>query len=547
MKKIPVGKDNFQKLIQENCYYVDKTSSIEELLKNGSDVVLYTRPRRFGKTLFMSMLEHFFDIEKKEINQDLFNGLYISKSPYFSEFGSYPVISLTFKNLKQNTYDEVYEQFVMLIEKLYTEKSYVVEVLDEDEKNKFKRIKSGQAKYSEYKDSLYQLSIWLERYHQKKVVILIDEYDAPIQSGYLNGFYKEVVNLISSVFSACLKTNNSLKMGILTGVLRVSKESIFSDLNNLDVVDMMSKRYTESFGFTEKETKELLEYYDLELTRDVKDFYDGYNMNGVSIYNPWDILKYAQEHELMSYWVNTSGNDLVIKLLSETKEENKIEIEKLTTGESIEFIYNDKLTYLDLDKKQSIDNILNLMYASGYLTIDKKVKEGYQNNYYVKIPNKEVKELIINIISYAYIDDSSVIRRCLNNFEKSLLENNKEEMENNLNKMLESISYMDTYENFYHGYMLGIFQNFLLNDYIVKSNREGGLGRFDVLIEKKDRSFGCIFEFKIVESETEMEEESLKAKKQMKEKEYYKELQLDKVENIKEYALVFCGKKCIVR
>ncbi len=547
MKKIPVGKDNFQKLIQENCYYVDKTSSIEELLKNGSDVVLYTRPRRFGKTLFMSMLEHFFDIEKKEINQDLFNGLYISKSPYFSEFGSYPVISLTFKNLKQNTYESVYNHFKLMIIKLYNSKEYVKEVLNESETNHFFKIQNGEAEFEAYQDSLYQLSIWLERYHHEKVIILIDEYDVPIQCGYLNGFYKEVVNLISSVFSACLKTNSSLKMGILTGVLRVSKESIFSDLNNLKVCDMMSPNYLEAFGFTEKETKELLEYYGLELTSEVKDFYDGYNMNGISIYNPWNILNYADEKILNSYWINTSGNDLIIKLLSETNEENKIDIEKLVTGDSIDFIYNNKLTYLDLDKKQSIDNILNLMYASGYLTIDKKVKEGYQNNYYVKIPNKEVKELIVNIISYAYIDDSSVIRRCLNNFEKSLLENNKEEMENNLNKMLESISYMDTYENFYHGYMLGIFQNFLLNDYIVKSNREGGLGRFDVLIEKKDRSFGCIFEFKIADNELDMENLASLAKNQMKEKEYYKELQLDKVQNIKEYALVFCGKKCIVR
>ncbi len=546
MRANPIGKENFGDLRRGDCYYVDKTKAIEDLLANQSTVVLYTRPRRFGKTLFMSMLEHFFDIDKKEKNKDLFNGLYISESPYFKDFGSYPVISLTFKNLKQNTYNEVYEQFVMLIEKLYTEKSYVLEVLDEDEKNKFKRIKSGQAKYSEYQDSLYQLSIWLERYHNQKVVILIDEYDVPIQCGYLNGFYKETVNLISSVFSACLKTNNSLKMGILTGVLRVSKESIFSDLNNLDVVDMMTLDYSESFGFTESETKELLEYYGLELTSDVKDFYDGYNMNGISIYNPWSILNYAKKKSLKSYWVNTSGNDLIIKLLSETNEENKIDIEKLVTGESIKFTYNEKLTYLDLDEKQSIDNILNLMYASGYLTLDKVIDED-DEEYTGKIPNNEVKKLIIKIISYAYADYSSTVKRSINDFKEALLENNKEEMENNLNKMLESISYMDNYENFYHGYMLGIFQGFLRGQYIVKSNREAGLGRFDVLIESVDRTVGYIFEFKITENESEMEEESLEAKKQMKEKEYYKELQLDKVENIHEYALVFCGKKCIVR
>ena len=546
MKPIPIGNDDFKDLIENDNYYVDKTASIEELLSNGSKVVLYTRPRRFGKTLFMSMLEHFFDIDKSCDNKDLFDGLYISKSSYFKDFGSYPVISLTFKNLKQNTYNEVYEQFVMLIEKLYTEKSYVVEVLDEDEKNKFKRIKSGQAKYSEYQDSLYQLSIWLERYHNQKVVILIDEYDVPIQCGYLNGFYKEVVNLISSVFSACLKTNNSLKMGILTGVLRVSKESIFSDLNNLKVCDMMSPNYLEAFGFTESETKELLEYYGLDLTSKVKNFYDGYNMNGVSIYNPWNILNYADEKSLKSYWVNTSGNDLIIKLLSGTNEENKIDIEKLATGESIKFTYNEKLTYLDLDEKQGIDNILNLMYASGYLTVDKVLDED-DEEYTGKIPNNEVKKLIIKIISYAYADYSSTVKRSLNDFEEALLKNNKEEMEKSLNKMLESVSYMDSYENFYHGYMLGIFQGFLKKEYIVKSNREAGLGRFDVLIESVDRTIGYIFEFKISDNDSEMENLASLAKNQMKEKEYFKELQLDKVQNIHEYALVFYEKKCVVR
>ncbi len=544
MKSVSIGNDDFSDLIKSNSYYVDKTNAIEELLKNNKKVVLYTRPRRFGKSLFISMLEHFFDIDESCSNKDLFKGLYISKSPYFSEFGSFPVISLTFKNLKQNTYDEVYEQFVMLIEKLYTEKSYVLEVLDEDEKNKFKRIKSGQAKYSEYQDSLFQLSIWLERYHQKKVVILIDEYDAPIQSGYLNGFYDKVINLIRSVFSACLKTNKSLKMGVLTGVLRVSKESIFSDLNNLKVYDMMSLHYLESFGFTEKETKELLEYYGLELTSDVKNFYDGYSMNGVSIYNPWSILNYADEKILNSYWINTSGNDLIIKLLSETSKEVKIDIEKLATGESISFTYNDKLTYLDLDKKQSKNNILNLMYASGYLTIDQVIDEAFRK-YSVKIPNEEVKIFILKIISYAYAND--VIDEYVSNFGEALKNDNKEEMEKSLNKMLESMSYMVTCDNFYHGYMLGIFQGFLRGQYIVKSNREGGLGRFDVLIEKKDRNFGCIFEFKIAEKESEMENLASLAKKQMKEKEYYKELQLDKVENIKEYALVFYEKKCVVR
>ncbi len=544
MRANPIGKENFGDLRKGDCYYVDKTKAIEDLLANQSTVVLYTRPRRFGKTLFMSMLDHFFDIEKKENNKDLFNGLYISKSPYFKDFGSYPVISLTFKNLKQTTYESVYAQFVAIIKQIYVDKNYVFEVLDDSEKDLFNGIKNGTVTIEEYKLSIFLLSRWLERYHQKKVVILIDEYDVPIQCGYLNGFYKEAVDLISSVFSACLKTNNSLKMGILTGVLRVSKESIFSDLNNLKIYDMKSSNYLEAFGFTENETKELLKYYGLELTSEVKGFYDGYSMNGVSIYNPWSILNYADEKILNSYWINTSGNELIIKLLSETSKENKIEIEKLATGESISFTYNDKLTYLDLDKKPSKNNILNLMYASGYLTIDKVIDRAF-GKYSLKIPNEEVKIFILKIISYAYANDE--IDEYVSNFGEALKNDNKEEMENNLNKMLESISYMDNYENFYHGYMLGIFQGFLREKYIVKSNREAGKGRFDVLIESVDRTVGYIFEFKIADNESEMENMASLAKNQMKEKEYYKELQLDKVSNIHEYALVFCGKKCIVR
>ena len=272
-------------------------------------------------------------------------------------------------------------------------------------------------------------------------------------------------------------------------------------------------------------------------------------MNGINIYNPWNILNYARDKSLKSYWLNTSGNDLIIKLLSEISEENKIKIEKLLTGESIEFSYNKNIKYFNFDKEPDINSILNLMYMTGYLTIDKKVEDefGYWNRFYLKIPNNEIKKLIIKIISFAEEDDSYRIRNGIDNFEDALLENNKEEMENSLNKMLKYILYMDVEENFYHGYMLGIFQGFLRGQYIVKSNREAGLGNFDVLIESIDRTFGCIMEFKISEKESEMENLAKKAKKQMKEKEYYKELQLEKIENIKEYALIFCGKKCIVR
>ncbi len=549
MKSIPIGKDNFQKLIQENCYYVDKTASIEELLENGSDVVLYTRPRRFGKSLFISMLEHFFDIDKKEINKDLFKGLYISQSPYYKELSNYPVINLDFKDLKRDDFDSTYEEFKNIIADVYEKKTYLLDYLSESQALIFNSFIDKTAKKTDYERTLKYLSNWLEEYHHQKVIILIDEYDVPIQYGYLKGFYDEIVSLIRSVFSSCLKGNDSLKFGVLTGVLRVSKESIFSDLNNPDVIDMMTPTYNEAFGFTEKETKELLEYYGLELTKEVKNNYDGYNIGGVSIYNPWSILSYASKKVIEPYWINTSSNDLIKDLLSKISEEDKIEVEKLLQGESISFTYNKQITYLDFHDSENINSILSLMFMSGYLTFDKNVYDEITKLTYkmYRIPNEEVRSDLIEMIQK--ITFQKVINQfdTYKNFTRALILDNKNVIEEYINKLLASISYYDKKESFYHGYIIGLLGSFISHNYIVKSNREAGKGRFDVLIESVDRTFGCIMEFKISDKESEMENMAKKAKKQMKEKGYYKELQLDKVANIHEYALVFCGKKCIVR
>ncbi len=493
LKRVPVGIDNFKTLIEENYYFVDKTKSIETLIEKGAYVVLYPRPRRFGKSLFISMLDNFFDIDKRKENEHLFDGLAIQKSEYYKEFGAYPVITLDFKDLKQSTYESVYNQFVFKIQEVYTKKEYLMEILNEGELERYKNIRDGKANEDEYKNSIYQLSNWLERYHHKKTIILVDEYDVPIQEGYIKGVYDQVIDLIRSVLSSSLKGNDSLKMGVMTGVLRVSKESIFSDLNNPKIYDMMSPTYNEAFGFTEEETKELLEYYGLELTSNVKAMYDGYNFMGASIYNPWSILNYAEDHILKSYWMNTSGNELIIQLLNKTNEENKLEIEKLIQGESSIFRYNEKLTYLDFEREQDLGTILNLMFASGYLTLDKIVKDEFGDKTYVRIPNHEVKELLLKIISYNYLDDSEKTLRCIDKFTDGFKEHRKDIMESSLNELLISISYMDTVENFYHGYMLGIFGAILNANYIVKSNREAGNGRFDVLVEKTDRSTGVYF------------------------------------------------------
>ena len=549
LKKVPVGNDDFKDLITGNYYYVDKTLVIEELLNKGSKVVLYPRPRRFGKSLFISMLENFFDIDKRKENEHLFDGLAIQKSEYYKEFGSYPVITLDFKNLKQDTYESVYNQFVFKIQEVYKQKEYILEILDEDESLKFKKIKSGNANEDEYKNSIYQLSNWLERYYHKKTIILVDEYDIPIQHGYLMGFYNQVVSLIRSVLSSSLKGNDSLKMGVMTGVLRVSKESIFSDLNNPEVCDMMTKEYNEAFGFTERETKELLEYYGLELTDEVKAMYDGYNFMGTSIYNPWSVLNYAKKRILQPYWMNSSGNELIKKLLNNINNKNKITIEKLLKGESASFGYDNRMTYMDFDETKDITKALNLLFASGYLTFDKEYIHPVINRRIqeFKIPNEEVRSDLVKIVQ------SIMYHQELSNFEDyqgfvdDLIDGRKSKMEMYLCRLLESTSFYDTKENFYHGYMISLFGVFLTPEFIVKSNREAGLGRYDVMIERDDRSFGCIFEFKVASKESEMEKLASAALSQMKEKEYYKELELDKVKKRQEYVVVFCGKKCIVR
>jgi len=549
MKQPPVSVDNFKRIIDDDYYYVDKTKVIEELLYNKNLLVLFPRPRRFGKSLLLSMIDCFFNIDKKENNKNLFRGLYIEKSEYYSEFGKYPVIHVDFKSLKRNTYEGILNQFKFLISELYKEKEYVKEILDEDELKDFNLIKSRQGNEDDYIQAIKLLSKWLCRYHKQNVIILIDEYDVPITEAYMNNIYNEVMNFMREVFSNTLKGNENLKIGILTGVTRVSKESIFSGFNNLKIYDLMNREYNEYFGFTEIETKELLNYYGLELTEEVKKIYDGYNFGGLSTYNPWSILNYVQDKKLIPYWFNTSDNALIKEILKETNEENKEEIEKLILGESINFTYDNTITFSDLKNKINDKNaIFNLLLASGYLTYDKSIiindiKEKEIN--YFKIPNLEVKEEFIKMIKEINFQNIDELQE--NEFLIALLKKEKEKIEEYINKNLLSMSYYDAKEMFYHGYVLGLFSGFINNNFIVKSNRESGLGRYDLMIEKKDKTIGIVIEIKLASSKEEIEELAIKGLNQIEEKEYYKELELDKVENINKYVIVFYGKECIVR
>ena len=546
MKAIPIGVDNFKEIIENDYYYVDKSKAIEDLLTNKAKIILYTRPRRFGKSLLLSTLNYFFNIEGSEENKSLFDGLYISKSECMKYAGKYPVIRLDFKDLKGSTYESVFESLKSLMSITYSKFKYVIDSIEEESKIKFTNILLEQGSIEDYKKSLLKLTNYLETYYKEKVIVLIDEYDTPINEGYINGFYDEIMELIQPLLSSSLKGNDSLKMGILTGVLRVGGQSLFSSFNNRDVSDVMSNNYSEYFGFTLEETKEMLEYYNLELTKEVKDYYDGYIFGKTHVCNPWSILNYCNRKELDPYWISTGSNKLIKKLLNETS--NKEPIEKLLQGDSIDFKYDKSITYESFTEVDNLNNLFNLLLVTGYITFDRKEESTFSEKNYFKIPNKEVKEDFIRIVDNISYKQRIVTIENYEDFIQSFLSDDKKYIENYLNQKLLSVSYYDDYESFYHGYSLGLFSILLNNDkFIVKSNRETGLGRSDVLIEKADRSVGVVVEFKLAENETDMETQASEGVKQIKTKAYYKELALDGVKDIKEIVIVFNGKKAIVR
>ncbi len=547
LKNLPIGRDNFKDIIERNMYYVDKTDIIEEILKTDSYVSLFPRPRRFGKSLFISMVDQFFNIEYKDINKNLFDGLKISKSEYYNRLSSNPVIKLDFKNLKQDNYEIMYNSYKEMIRKLYSRKEYLKEALSDSEKELYDSFLYETADVSKYQTAITTLSEMLYKYYGKKTIILIDEYDVPIQQGYLEGFYDDIVSFIREVFSSSLKGNEYVEFAIMTGVLRVSKESLFSDLNNVMVYGIVDKAYNEAFGFTNEETKKILNYYNLELNDDVKNMYDGYNFNGVEIYNPWSILNYCFKKELEPFWVNTSGNALIIDCIKNCPEDIKVVFEKLLTGESVEFIYNDKVTYLDYNDLTSLDNILNLLFISGYLTIDRiEVNPFGENKMYAKLPNAESRGLIRNIISEILSTDYKIQSRLVESLCLGILNNDKELIQNTLNRILPSISYMDSSESFYHGYLLGLFSMFLNNKrFIVRSNRESGLGRFDLMIKATDNSVGMIIELKA--GDKELDSIALKALEQINSKKYEEELKNSGITNIYRYAIAINSKECSVK
>ena len=534
MKRLAIGIDDFRKIIKEDCYYVDKTKFIADVLQDASNVKLFTRPRRFGKTLNMSMLKYFFDVRESEENRKLFNGLDIEKSKYIDEQGKYPIILISLKSLKYETWEESLEQLKSLISNLYNEFEYIRESLNESEIELFNDI-WFKKENGEYANSLKNLTSFLYKYYKKEVILLIDEYDIPLITAHKYGYYDEIINFYKIFLGEALKTNQYLKMGVLTGIIRVIRTGIFSDLNNLKVYSILEKKYSEFFGFTEEEVKEALQSFDIEEELvNVKYWYDGYKFGDSELYNPWSIINFLDGRELKNYWVGTSENFLIKNILENSTSRTNEILDKLFNEEEVEEAITGTS---DLSILMDSKEVWELLLFSGYLTVKEKLDDDI---YSLKLPNMEVKKLFkkefINVhfgISLFRKTMEALKNLNFNDFEKYFQE-----------IMLKSTSNWDTSkEAFYHGLSLGML-SYLDNDYYVTSNFEAGFGRYDVLLEPKnrnDRAF--ILEFKVAEAENKLEKLSKEAIKQIEEKKYDINLKSKEIKEITSVGIAFYGKK----
>ena len=538
MKRLAIGLSDFKHLIEEDFYYFDKTKFIEEIIEDGSQVKLFARPRRFGKTLNMSMLKYFFDIKNREENKEIFKDLYIEKTEAFKEQGQYPVIFLSLKDLKALTWEQMEKAIKSVISRLFSEYKYLLNDLDKFDTLTFENILLKNTELEDLKEALKFLTRILYEKYNKKVVVLIDEYDSPLVSAYINGYYEKAKDFFKTFYSTVLKDNSYLQMGVLTGIIRVIKAGIFSDLNNLSTYTILSDVYTDSYGLTEEEVEKSLKDYGIEQEiSNVKDWYDGYKFGDSEVYNPWSILNFLQYKELRAYWVDTSGNDLIKDVLKKITKNTIEALERLFNGEGLK--QNISGTS-DLSKLLSEDELWELMLFSGYLTVEEKID---QKNYVLRLPNKEIKELFRDTFLEKYFGRGSKLLYLM----EALTENRIDEYEERLQEiLLTSVSYNDTKkgnEAFYHGLIMGMGL-YLEGEYITKSNIESGLGRYDFVIEPKNKAKRAyIMEFKSTDNIEKLEEVSKEALEQIENKKYDVSLKQNGVKDITYMGIAFCGKQ----
>ncbi len=548
-QKLPIGIENFKEMRKQDFYYVDKTGLIVDLLADWGKVNLFTRPRRFGKTLNMSMLANFFEIGA---DASLFDGLRVSEEKELCEnyLGKFPVVFVSLKGVDGLTFDDAYARLRILIrnEALRLEVLRESGKLSMEEKNAYLRLVSENPEKTDITESLKLLCQLLEKHYGQKPILLIDEYDVPLDKAFLHGYYPQMIDLIRSMFGAALKTNDSLFFAVLTGCLRVSKESIFTGLNNLKTLSISNVKFNEYFGFTDEEVGRMLADYGLEAHQaEAREWYDGYRFGNQDVYCPWDIINYVNElrsdpeAEPKPYWMNTSGNDMVRRLIAKASDgTTQMEIERLIAGDTITKMINEQLTHSEID--ENLENTWSLLYMTGYLTVARKPSGG---RYELRIPNREVREIFKRQVLSWFTERARAATEKLAGLYEAFEKGEAEAIEKLLNRQLiTTVSFYDAYESFYHGFLLALLSTCV--DWCVSSNAETGRGRSDITVERRDRELGFVIEIKEVRTRAKLDEACAAAMKQAEDRDYAAVMLRYGVETVFTYGIAFCDKRCRV-
>lgn len=557
-KALPVGIENFEDMIKSDYYYVDKTLFIKELLDMKGKVNLFTRPRRFGKTLNLSMLRYFFedtgDVKKNGKNKELFRDLKIMEAgeSYEKQMGIYPVINLTLKSAKQRFWEASYIKMKDELAEEFKRHHYILNDsrIEAGDKRKFLKIVSGEAGHNDYSGSLKFLCKCLYQATGKRTVILIDEYDVPLENAYFRGFYDEMIDFIRSLFESALKTNDYLQFAVITGCLRISKESIFTGLNRLNIISVLDKKYSGHFGFTESEVLQMMRYYGVtNRFQTMKKWYDGYMFGNTEVYNPWSVIKFL--YDLYSdvnafphpYWINTSSNDIIKDLIIRADRETKGQIEELLDGDTLDIQVHEEVTYEDMNSNG--ENLWNFLYFTGYLTKESEYFKESSIFLKARIPNVEVKTVYQTTILNWF--RSKIKKENFQTLYRAMEDGNTEKVRDILNDQLFSvISFYDNAENFYHGFLTGILSQ--SENYLVKSNRESGNGRSDIIVKSPSlRGRAFIVEVKVSSSIDDLDNDAEKALQQIYDKKYVGELRTEGYRKIGCYGISFFRKDCEVR